>query len=39
MKRTALKATLLAAMTGLTAGEVGAADYKHEAFVLAEQLK
>jgi hypothetical protein len=34
MKRTAMKATLLAAMTGLTAGEVGAADYKQNPFTL-----
>jgi fermentation-respiration switch protein FrsA (DUF1100 family) len=34
MKRTALRATLLAAMTGLAAGEVGAADYKQNPFTL-----
>jgi fermentation-respiration switch protein FrsA (DUF1100 family) len=34
MKRTALKATLLAAMTGLAAGEAGAADYKQNPFTL-----
>ena len=34
MKRTVLKASLLAAMTGLTAGEVVAADYKQNPFTL-----
>jgi fermentation-respiration switch protein FrsA (DUF1100 family) len=34
MKRTVLKGALLAAMTGLTAGEVAAADYKQNAFTL-----
>jgi fermentation-respiration switch protein FrsA (DUF1100 family) len=34
MKRTALKAAVLAAMTGLTAGEVAAADYNQNPFTL-----
>ena len=34
MKRTVLKAAVLAAMTGLTAGEVGAADYQQNPFTL-----
>jgi fermentation-respiration switch protein FrsA (DUF1100 family) len=35
MTRTVLKAAVFAAMTGLTAGEVGAADYKQNPFTLA----
>ena len=34
MKRTAMKATLLAAMTGISASEVGAADYRQNPFTL-----
>ena len=34
MKRTVLKAAVLVATTGLTAGEVGAADYKQNPFTL-----
>ena len=34
MKHTVLKATLMAAMIGISAGEAGAADYKKNPFTL-----
>jgi hypothetical protein len=35
MKNTILKATFMAAMVGISAGEAGAADYKKNPFTLA----